>query len=521
VQSSVLRVEKCIGGWGSESYENIKSLVKSQGTGKESILYKNFKALKAAIPVIEAINNDDEHAYDAETAADFHVMLYDLGYKTTVAPYTNRSFWQNFVAKVNAARPGAVDRIDLQCYEGGAGNKADPDAWKMGNIAMHAGLLHFNSSSEIKSQMTTWKNNSAVAGGFLWVYNASDFNLQNHAKAITDVFGGGEVVYQDKMRPHTTVFAAKNFQGEGVCFEIGRFSTYSIASQNFKTADLSSVKVHEGFAMRLYENDKPTGKSVLLEHDAADMDLVDISAGSSWSVSTNGDKSLAGKTCYIKNRQSGMYLSLEEENTRDGIALLQKEFSGENSQKWKFNHLQNGNYNITNLYSGKTIQLREASDAEGGVAEQGAYAQKSHQRNVVVKDSDKDVYKIISEHSTKYLAIEPEKEPLSGAKIIQTENAVNESIYWTFEDTSLGIAGQEINAPAVVFPNPAEDKLHINGEIKGITQVIAGDTQGRRIFIRKVDNNTLDVSDLPHGMYFLQIFAEGTGTTIISRFIKR
>ena len=124
-------VEKCIGGWGSKSYDNIKALVKAQGTGETSILYKNFKALKTAIPVVEAINNDDEQTYDVETASAFHIMLYDLGYKTTVAPYTNKTFWQNFVTRVNNARPGAVDRIDLQCYDGGAGNRSNPNAWAM------------------------------------------------------------------------------------------------------------------------------------------------------------------------------------------------------------------------------------------------------------------------------------------------------------------------------------------------------------------------------------------------------
>ena len=62
--TSIRRVESCIGGWGSKSYDNIKALVIAQGTGPTSILYKNFKALKDTLPVIEAINNDDEHTYN-------------------------------------------------------------------------------------------------------------------------------------------------------------------------------------------------------------------------------------------------------------------------------------------------------------------------------------------------------------------------------------------------------------------------------------------------------------------------
>ncbi|MEI9962646.1 MAG: hypothetical protein WDM76_16475 [Limisphaerales bacterium] len=40
------RYEVCIGGWTDTSFDNIKSLVQSQGTGPTSILYRNFQALK-------------------------------------------------------------------------------------------------------------------------------------------------------------------------------------------------------------------------------------------------------------------------------------------------------------------------------------------------------------------------------------------------------------------------------------------------------------------------------------------
>ena len=66
--TSVRRVECCIGGWTSVSYNHIETLVNAQGTGTTSILYKNFHALKMAIPSIDAINNDDESAYDVASA---------------------------------------------------------------------------------------------------------------------------------------------------------------------------------------------------------------------------------------------------------------------------------------------------------------------------------------------------------------------------------------------------------------------------------------------------------------------
>ena len=39
----------------------------------------NFKALKNAIPEIDAVNNDDEYCYDVATAVKFHQMMYGIG----------------------------------------------------------------------------------------------------------------------------------------------------------------------------------------------------------------------------------------------------------------------------------------------------------------------------------------------------------------------------------------------------------------------------------------------------------
>ena len=77
--TSIQRIEIVIGGWGNDSYDHIRDLIKKNGTGSNTMLYKNFKALKEAVPEIDAVNNDDEHCYDVETGAKFHIMMYNLG----------------------------------------------------------------------------------------------------------------------------------------------------------------------------------------------------------------------------------------------------------------------------------------------------------------------------------------------------------------------------------------------------------------------------------------------------------
>src|SRR4051812_19774039 len=93
--TTVNRYEVLIGGWTDSSYDNIKSLINSQGTGPTSILFKNFQALKNAVRGIDAINDDDEQTYDLSSSTQFANMLGGLGYKFTLVPYTAQSFWVN------------------------------------------------------------------------------------------------------------------------------------------------------------------------------------------------------------------------------------------------------------------------------------------------------------------------------------------------------------------------------------------------------------------------------------------
>ncbi|UII19969.1 carbohydrate-binding protein [Fulvivirga ligni] len=259
--TSITRIETCIGGWGSESYNHIKDLINAQGTGANTNLYKNFQALKNALPWIDAINNDDEHAYDAGTATAFHVMLADLGFKTTLAPYTNKSYWQTIANNINGQRPGAVDRIYIQCYDGGAGN--NPCNWHIGGIPLHAGMLHFNSSATINSQMTSWKNSCNVVGGFLWVYNANDFNLQNHAAAINTVFAGNPADYA------VTVYQDCNYGGYAVGLNEGSYNMSDLQAKGIVNDDISSLRIKAGYKATLYWDINFTGSTVTKTSDDA------------------------------------------------------------------------------------------------------------------------------------------------------------------------------------------------------------------------------------------------------------
>lgn len=196
--TTVTRYEVCIGGWQDTSYNNIKSLIASQGIGPGSILYKNFQALKNAVPGIDAINDDDELTYDLSSATSFANMLGGLGYKFTMVPYQNQSFWVNLYSSVTNC-----DYIYLQCYEGGAGN--DPGQW---NSAIGHGVKVVpgqESNTSNPATFRSWYLETGVQGGFYYpdvVFNSTYWsaavieangNIPTTPTGLTATGGGQQV----------------------------------------------------------------------------------------------------------------------------------------------------------------------------------------------------------------------------------------------------------------------------------------------------------------------------------------
>jgi len=170
-QGTVKRVTFSIGSSNVGDWQDVTALVNAQGTGTDSILYKNFAALKAAIPALDALDFDDENSYDTPTTVAFGVMLGGLGYRVNPDPFTNNSYWINVVAQINAQLPGTVDGVHLQAYAGGAGNNPCV-GWNFGSVPVWPGLWDLNDSpSQVQTIMSGWNNQCGINGGFMWLYD--------------------------------------------------------------------------------------------------------------------------------------------------------------------------------------------------------------------------------------------------------------------------------------------------------------------------------------------------------------
>ncbi len=237
--TTVTRYEVCVGGYGDTSYDNIKSLVNSQGTGPGSILYRNFQALKAAVPGIDAINDDDEQTYDLNSSTSFANMLGSLGYKFTMVPYTAQSFWVNLKNNITNC-----DYVYLQCYAGGAGN--DPGQWDtaFGNGTVVIPGQESNTANE--SSFHNWHLETGVQGGFYYpdvVFNATIWSAWVYEgcgiapttpTGVVATPGGGQVILSWNTSPGAMSYNVKRSTSSGTETTIG---TVSATANNWPTSN--------------------------------------------------------------------------------------------------------------------------------------------------------------------------------------------------------------------------------------------------------------------------------------------
>ena len=189
---TVKRVTLSIGSSNYGDWEDVKALVDSQGTGKSSILYKDFAALKKALP-IDAVDFDDENSYDAPSTVKFAVMLGKLGYHVTMNPYTNSNYWTSVVSQINTDRAGTVDGIHLQTFAGGEGNSPCASEWNFGSVPVFPGISDqpgtnpYLTPKQAEAAMKNWHGQCGITGGWVWIFDqiAGTKLVGKYAQAIT------------------------------------------------------------------------------------------------------------------------------------------------------------------------------------------------------------------------------------------------------------------------------------------------------------------------------------------------
>ena len=435
--TTISRIEICIGGWGNKSFSRIKELINSHGVGSGTILYKNFKALKNAIPEIDAVNNDYEHCYDVATAVKFHQMMYKLGYKTTIAPYTNRSFWENLVSQLG----DRCDRVLIQCYDGGAGN--NPSDWHFGNRAVHAGRMNYQEGGvdACVAQMESWKKNNGVSGGFIWLYNDETWNLNQWATRMLRVFGTKKC--DDNI---ASLYADSDYRGYSKSLGEGSYTQADLAMYGISAKDISSLKVTKGFKVTIYEDDNFNGKSKSYTAPESFVGEEWNDKMSSLKVEAYGKSGLSGDY-KLQNRNSGKFLDLDNNNTDNKTAIVQYDDEYiDATQIWTLTEIggEKGVYSIcTSANKRQGMDVADWSKNNGAQVQLYEYNGNRNQQFIVVEKGD-GYYQFVSRLSGKVIEI-PSSSKDNGEWIKLYDNNGTNTQQWKFVSPSVytGIVNTE------------------------------------------------------------------------------
>ena len=186
----------------SMNSQHVRNLMTRPGPGADTPLFRNFAALREAWN-LDAVNNDDESIYDVASTVAFAKMLGRAGYKYSIAPYTNAGFWQAVVSQANAGSGSSsggplLDRVYLQCYDGGAYN--NPPGWQTTLGMKVVPLLwvvndskpsYGTSAAQARTKFAGWQRQSALAGGGYWNdYDIEKMGLsyKDYGAALTAIF---------------------------------------------------------------------------------------------------------------------------------------------------------------------------------------------------------------------------------------------------------------------------------------------------------------------------------------------
>jgi hypothetical protein len=266
--TSVERIEIGVGSAGPDDWRVIHDLITAQGTGMNSILFRNFAALKAATGA-DAINDDDEQHFHVASTVQFAQMAGTLGYRFAIVPYNNMTFWRS----VKTSLGTLLDRAYVQCYAGGTGN--NPATWasqlgmpvEPGLWAKHgSGCTAGDSPAVFQSKLTAWRQSAGIPGGFLW-HNEDIVNCPSggshaqYAKAINDATGGGG-------NGGVVFFQNSNFGGvSGQPLAKGSYTRAQLEAAGVPNDWASSARIPPGWRVTVFEHNNFTGTQWTLTAD--------------------------------------------------------------------------------------------------------------------------------------------------------------------------------------------------------------------------------------------------------------
>jgi len=160
------------------------------------------------------------------------------------------------------------------------------------------------------------------------------------------------------------------YSGKSIGLNVGSYTAADLSNLGFNAKTLSSLALDEGYIVELYAEDNFSGEMKAFTSNIEDLE------GEAFNDKMNsliirrvGTENLDGVYA-VKNQQSELFLSVVDASSLNNALLVQKDFYGDDSQKFEFTHLGNGEYSIRNVGSNKPLSIVGQSKNSGAYVEQ-------------------------------------------------------------------------------------------------------------------------------------------------------
>tara|TARA_R110002050_G_scaffold95549_4_gene198910 strand:- start:29931 stop:32273 length:2343 start_codon:yes stop_codon:yes gene_type:complete len=371
-------------------------------------------------------------------------------------------------------------------------------------------------------EVTVYENDNFTGSSKLFAANSTwldDWNDRISSIKIVDT----NTPIEGPIPADTTVmnvFQEENYTGYNVALDLGDYTLAQLQEKGVLDKDISSLKISKGFKVALYDGDNFTGNSKNFTSDSAE--IIDWNnKTTSLRVRANGDITLGSVIYNLQNKNSNLNMAVSGSSQADGGNIVQEMISTDDNQKFIFTHLGDGLYKIIAKHSDMALTIEDYNSDNGVNVSQSTYSEVPNQQFVLVQTDD-GYYKIIPRISGKLVEVSGFS-TANGTNVQQWEDVNSQgSGQWSLITLEiLGIENQkDVTASSInIFPNPVENILFFTTEME-IIKVSVYSSTGSLVLEKKVaNNNSIDVSKLSTGIYF--IMTNKDGRQIVKKIIKK
>lgn len=237
---------------------------------------------------------------------------------------------------------------------------------------------------------------------------------------------------------------------------------------------------------------------------------------------------VSGGVYRLTHKGTTQSLDVSGGSTQQGANVQQHNTNDTDAQKWVITKESDGFYKLTHKGTNQVLDVDNNSSQAGANVQQWTDLGTNAQRWKIELMSD-GYFKLTHKNTSLCLdVVNNLAEP--GTNVHQYTDNGNDAQRWKLDlikpasgtakssQSKLKTEDEADTNAFNVYPNPAENTLFFTSEMKGI-QVRVFSQTGKLVFKQKITDNSLNVSGLSAGIYFVDFEKDGTKTT--KRFIKK